>query len=117
VAQATTDLLARASKEGFDWLRGHAGLYHLACRGWTDRYGWAREILNLDPEKHEQVVKEVVRASSADFAAPAQRPAFSALDSSRFERAFGIRLPEWGEALRVALTTTAEPGTAHGGGV
>lgn len=110
VAQATTDLLARTSEQGFEWLRGQTGLYHLACRGWVDRYGWAREILNLDPDKREQTVKEVDRASSADFASSAQRPTFSALDSSRFAQVFGIRLPEWGKALRLAMRTRSGPG-------
>jgi dTDP-4-dehydrorhamnose reductase len=103
--------------EGQDWLRERAGLYHLVCNGWADRYDWALAILDLDPKRGEQVVQSVQRAKSADFAAPARRPAFSALDSSLFDRTFGIRLPDWRDALRSALTLDAGLGDAPAGTV
>lgn len=117
VAQATAGLLGRVATEGQDWLRERAGLYHLVCNGWADRYDWALAILDLDPKRGEQVVQSVQRAPSADFAAPARRPAFSALDSSLFDRTFGIRLPDWRDALRSALTLDAGLGDAPAGTV
>ena len=117
LAQATAGLLARAEAEGFDWLRQHMGLYHLACRGAVNRYEWARAILSFDPRKSEQVVQDVQPAASAEFPAPAARPGYSALDSGRFAQAFGVQLPEWQEALRAALIFDTGPGSALAGNV
>jgi dTDP-4-dehydrorhamnose reductase len=116
-------MLARSESEGVDWLRQHAGLYHLACRGAVNRYEWARAILSLDPRKREQIVQDVQPAASAEFPAPGARPGYSALDSSRFSQVFGVQLPEWQEALRAALTpgpsgpagAGAGPWNAHAG--
>jgi len=111
LAQATAGILARAAAEGTEWLEQRAGTYHLACRGAVNRYEWARSILSLDPAKSEQVVQDLQPAASAEFPAPAKRPAFSALDSSRFARAFGVQLPEWQVALRLALMPNTSPGS------
>jgi dTDP-4-dehydrorhamnose reductase len=105
LAQATAGLLARVAAEGVDWFRQHAGLYHLTCRGAVNRHEWARAILSLDPRKTEQIVQDVLPTASAEFVTRAARPAFSALDSSSFAQAFGVQLPEWQDALRLALTT------------
>jgi dTDP-4-dehydrorhamnose reductase len=104
LAQATAGLLAKGAAEGPDWLQQHAGLYHLTCRGAVNRYEWARAILSLDPRKSEQIVHDILPAASAEFDAPAVRPAFSALDSGRFAQVFGVQLPDWQAALRTALT-------------
>jgi dTDP-4-dehydrorhamnose reductase len=121
VAEATAELLFGAANGGLEGLRRRTGLYHLACHGLVDRYGWAEAILRLDPRKTEQVVVKVREASSAEFPSPAARPSFSALDSSRFEEVFGIRLPEWQVALRQAFLADDDPsslqrGTPDGGG-
>jgi dTDP-4-dehydrorhamnose reductase len=108
-------MLARAESEGVDWLQQHAGLYHLACRGAVNRYEWARAILNLDPRKTEQVVQDVQAVASTEFPAAAARPGYSALDSSRIAQAFGVQLPEWQDALRLALTPDTASGNALAG--
>ena len=123
LAQATVGLLVKAAAEGVDWLQQHTGLYHLACRGEVNRYEWARAILSCDPRKSEHVVQDVQPGASAEFAAPAARPGYSALDSSSFAQAFGVQLPEWQDALRLALTpgpsgpagADTEPGTVLAG--
>jgi dTDP-4-dehydrorhamnose reductase len=117
VAQATAELLEKFAGGEFGQLREKAGLYHLACRGGIDRYTWACEILQLDPRRHEQVVQEIVRGASRDFPTPAKRPAFSALDSSRMARTFGIKLPDWREALQMAMPDASSSGSAAAAGV
>ena len=42
-------------------------------------------------------------ALTADFPTPAQRPLFSALDCQRFMDTFNLRLPDWQEALTLAM--------------
>jgi dTDP-4-dehydrorhamnose reductase len=86
-----------------DWLNDRRGLYHLAGSGYASRYQWAQAILRWDPQAEEQVVKELLPASTAEFPAPARRPLFSALDCQKFIQTFGLRLPDWEAALRLAM--------------
>jgi dTDP-4-dehydrorhamnose reductase len=108
LAHATAGLLAGAESEGFERIRRHAGLYHLACRGAATRYEWARAIMDLDPAKREHTAVEVQPAASAEFPSRAARPKNSALDSSHFAEVFGVQLPEWQDALRLALMPESE---------
>ena len=100
LAEVTAQLLAKADK---DWLGERGGLYHLAGDGFTSRWGWAQAILRHDAHKEEQVTRQVLPASTLDFPTPAQRPLFSALDCQKFARTFGLGLPPWEEALRLAM--------------
>jgi dTDP-4-dehydrorhamnose reductase len=99
LAEVTAQVLAR----GDGYLRERTGLYHLACGGHVSRYGWAQEILRLDPEKQQQKVRELLPARTPDFTTAAQRPLFSALECQKFEQAFDLSLPIWDAALELAL--------------
>ena len=99
LAESTAQLLARGAVP----IREHTGLYHLAGSGLASRYDWAKLILELDPDKSQQRVKEIAPALTADFPTPAQRPLFSALDCSHFSATFGLQLPDWKAALQLAL--------------
>lgn len=48
--------------------------------------------------------------ATADWPTPATRPAWSALDSSRFAKAFGLAPPDWRRALRATVATLASMG-------
>ncbi|HEX8990590.1 MAG TPA: dTDP-4-dehydrorhamnose reductase [Anaerolineales bacterium] len=100
LAEITAQLLAR----GQETVRERKGLYHLAGRGYASRLEWAQEILALDAQSPEQSVKQMLPASTGDFPTPARRPLFSALDCTRFEQSFGLMLPDWRDALRLAMT-------------
>jgi dTDP-4-dehydrorhamnose reductase len=102
-ARMLAEVTAQIAARGTGYIAEHKGLYHLAGSGFTSRFEWAKAILELDAKQGEQVTKEVLPAKTADFPAPAQRPLFSALDCSKFESAFGLRLPHWREALRLAM--------------
>jgi dTDP-4-dehydrorhamnose reductase len=103
LAQTTALLLAGAEGEPQGMLLRNAGIYHLAGGGHASRFEWARQVLAIDPRPGEQRVKSVLPASTRDFPAPARRPSFSALDCTLFERTFGICLPDWRLALKLAL--------------
>ena len=103
LAQATALAITMGLKDMNGWLHERAGIYHLAGRGSASRLEWAEEILRLDPAAKEQIVQEVSPARSDEFPAPARRPAFSALDCGRFQAIFGIELPDWRQALRLAM--------------
>ena len=100
LAEVTAQVLARGS----EIVSQKRGIYHLAGGGYASRFEWAREILKLDLKPAEQVTKHLVPASTRDFPTPAVRPLFSALNCACFENTFGLRLPDWREALRMAMS-------------
>jgi dTDP-4-dehydrorhamnose reductase len=103
LAEITAQLLARAGEDFLPWLAARKGLYHLAGEGFASRFEWAKLILELDPDRSEQRVRQVLPALSSDFPTPAQRPLFSALDCKCFQDTFGLQLPDWRSALKQAL--------------
>ena len=105
LAETTALLLARAGDNTLPWLANRKGMYHLAGDGFTSRYEWTKQILKLDPRGQEQVVKQLLPAPTSDFPTPAQRPLFSALNCENFSATFGLRLPNWGAALELALVS------------
>lgn len=102
LAEISAQVLAQALASGDPqaWLAQRAGVYHLAGGGYASRYAWAREIIRLAGLESPP---QVVSAKSADFPTPARRPLFSALDCSKFEAVFGLRLPPWQDALALAM--------------
>ena len=103
LAEITALLLAQARGDIPAYLGEHRGLYHLAGWGHCSRLEWGQEVLRLDPHPETQTAQQILPAATADFPTPAQRPLFSALDCTRFERTFGLRLPDWQTALRLAM--------------
>ncbi len=103
LADVTSLLLAGDRGNRFETIGAHSGVYHAAGRGFTSRYEWAEQILANDPRRSEQIVQTLERGRSEEFPTPATRPLFSALDCSRFESTFGLRLPSWRETLELAM--------------
>jgi len=103
LAEATGQLLAMDLEDVRTWFEDRRGTYHLSCSGFATRLEWAEAILELDPQPEEHVVREVEPALSSEFPSAAQRPLFSALDCQRFEKTFGLRLPDWRKALELAM--------------
>jgi len=103
LAEITSLMLARTSPNLFETIRESHGIYHVAGSGQTSRYEWAKQILANDPYRSEQVVRHIEPVFSKDFPAPAVRPLFSALDCSRFEATFGLRLPGWSDTLQLGM--------------
>jgi dTDP-4-dehydrorhamnose reductase len=102
-AEATAQLLAKGGVDIVPWLAERSGLYHFVGPDHASRYEWAQAILRLDPQRSEQVTEQVLPALTAEFPTPARRPLFSALDSRKFTETFGLRLPPWETALRLAM--------------
>lgn len=105
LAEITAQLLAMGVENLQPWLLERSGVYHLAGSGAASRYEWARAVLAYDPCRDEQVAEEVQPALTADFPTPAKRPLFSALDCALFTKTFGLRLPDWEQALQLALNS------------
>jgi dTDP-4-dehydrorhamnose reductase len=82
------------------------GLYHLAPRGETTWYDYARLVL-AEAQSRGWPLKvgpdQVTSITTADFPTPARRPANSRLDVSRFEQTFDVVLPAWEDGVRAIL--------------
>lgn len=103
LAAVTAQLLAKAGADPQAYFAPRTGLYHLAGEGAASRLEWARLILELDPHKEEQKTVELLPAATRDFPTPAMRPLYSPLDCTRFSQTFDLRLPDWQDALKLAM--------------
>lgn len=110
LAEISAQVLVKAGNDATNWINERRGLYHLAGSGWCSRLEWGQAILELDPSRQEQVVQQILPASTADFPTPARRPLFSALDCTHFSEVFGLRLPEWKTALSLAMSELCPAG-------
>jgi dTDP-4-dehydrorhamnose reductase len=103
LAEATTQIIAQCRGDLMKYIGENSGLYHLAGEGSVSRYEWAKTILDFDPNKEEQMMKEIVPAKSSDFRTPAIRPANTGLDTAQFTAMFGLTLKPWKFVLKMAM--------------
>jgi dTDP-4-dehydrorhamnose reductase len=100
VAAALRHVLTQARAQGPHYLAERRGLYHLSASGQASRYEFAQAV---QAALGGLAKARLLPAKAADFGLKAQRPAYSALGSARFESRFGIVLPSWLAALHGAL--------------
>ena len=103
LAGSTALLLAKSGNNPAAWINERRGLYHLAGDGFASRLEWAKLVLDLDPQRGQQVVSSLEPAKTSEYPTPAQRPLFSALNCDKFSDIFSIRLPKWQDALKLAM--------------
>tara|TARA_B110000211_G_scaffold203787_1_gene236814 strand:+ start:502 stop:1446 length:945 start_codon:yes stop_codon:yes gene_type:complete len=81
------------------------GIYHLAQPDVISWHGFAQAIFSqvvFDREKLS--VKEILPIPTSGYPTPAQRPANSALDSTKLQQTFGIALIDWQQSLAQTLS-------------
>ncbi len=88
------------------------GLYHYAGRPTASWYDLARQALDLAEAEWGMTMPPVEPVDSGHFPAVAFRPPDSTLDSTHFERTFGIAAPAWEPALRAMLQQWRPPEAA-----
>jgi len=103
LAETTSAMVARSFPDPREYFSERSGVYHLGGAGGVSRFDFTRAILELDPHPEEQKVAKLEAALTADFPTLARRPLFTPLDCSRFEHVFGLNLPNWRDALRLAM--------------
>ena len=103
LAEVTAQLLAMAGGDMAGGLDKRRGIYPLSGSGRASRFEWAQAILEMDPRREEQIVQEVQPALTSEFPTPAIRPLHSALNCDHFIDTFGLTLPNWREALKLAM--------------
>ena len=113
-APTSADAIARASLAIVQqWPRPSEApsnqVLHFCCEGTTSWHGFACDILDrsrrLAPELAWTITsaQQIKAISTAEFAAPAPRPANSQLDCSLTDKQFGLRRPHWSQALNDVL--------------
>lgn len=74
------------------------GLYHLAASGRTNWHSYACYVIERARAAGYPIkvaCDDVKAIRTEDYPTPAARPANSQLDTSTFQKTFGLRLPEW----------------------
>ena len=104
LAEATAQVIAQGRGEPVEYIREKSGLYHLAGGGSCSRYEWAKTILEMDPYKEEQVVKELLPAKGRDFPTPAKRPLNSGLIITKVNSLFRLFTPKWENILKIVMS-------------
>ncbi len=99
IAETTAQVLAQVynPKLGLD-LNEVSGVYHLTNAGETNWCDFAKAIV-----KHEPNPPKVLPIKTEEYAAPAQRPAYSVLSNDKLADVFGLRLPDWEHSLALCL--------------
>jgi dTDP-4-dehydrorhamnose reductase len=88
--------LARAVRflAGLDGVQPAWGVYHVVNRGATTWCQFAREIF-----RQAGMAVEVEPITTAEYAAPAPRPAYSVLDTAAYHALGGPAMPDWQAGL------------------
>jgi dTDP-4-dehydrorhamnose reductase len=100
IAEATALAVAR-------WLdrpdlTATTGVYHLTCGGRTSWHGFTAAILAHLAASDAKLAR-LVAIPSSGYPTPAARPANSQLDCRKLADTFGVRLPDWEQALALCL--------------
>jgi dTDP-4-dehydrorhamnose reductase len=103
IAEATALVIAR-------WLErpdltASSGVYHLSCGGRTSWHGFTAAILAHLAATDEKLAR-LTAIPSSGYPTPAARPANSQLDCGKLAQTFGVRLPDWEQALALCLEQT-----------
>lgn len=83
------------------------GTYHLAGAGSTSWHAFAEAIVEEQSLLKNGKRPRVNAITSAEYPTAAKRPASSVLDTSLFERVFGLQPASWREELRVVVRELA----------
>ncbi|MDP2835300.1 MAG: dTDP-4-dehydrorhamnose reductase [Pseudomonadota bacterium] len=76
------------------------GVYHMTNAGETSWHGFAEAIQTLDGEESQA---RLLPIPSSDYPTPAKRPLNSRLNNDKLARVFGVRLPDWQQALSLCM--------------
>ena len=110
IAEATALIIAQSLEHGRFSPGDRSGVYHLTCGGQTSWFEFAsaiREaglIAGLLPENCANL--EPIPSSA--YPTSAKRPAYSVLNNGKLAEAFGLKLPDWREALALCVAESGK---------
>jgi dTDP-4-dehydrorhamnose reductase len=103
IAALSASVLSQAAASNHcDWWSEHSGLYHLTASGATSWHGFAQAIFELADLTSRPLVQPIPATS---YPTPALRPSNSRMSNDKLANAFGVRAPDWRDALRLCLAT------------
>lgn len=73
-------------------------IYHYTNEGKCSWFQFAEEIIKLSKNKCE-----VIPVSSSTYNSKAKRPNFSLLNTTKIQQEFGVKIPQWKDALAVCM--------------
>ena len=74
------------------------GMYHYSSKGVTTWYEFAKEIF-----EERKISIDIKPIRTEEYPTAAERPKYSALDTSKIKRVFDIEIPFWKKSLKKAL--------------
>lgn len=105
-ADLIADVTAHAVRAAVRSREGLEGTYHLAPRGTTSWWAYARRVIETAQRLGAPLratPETVLAVPSEEFPTAAQRPRNSRLDTTRLQRAFGLALPPWESGVMRAV--------------
>jgi dTDP-4-dehydrorhamnose reductase len=103
LADAAAQILAAVwARGGTRGLAASQGTYHLAGTSRCSRFTFAAAVF-AQHAAHGRRTPRLRAVPASEFASPARRPAFSALDTRRAATAFGVSVPGWQTTLALCL--------------
>ena len=99
LADTTLAVVSQLQYQRHGWLE-RSGIYHLTPRGQTHWHAFACAIVRAAQAQgmNLMLTPEQIRAiPTTDYPTPAQRPAYSCLDSYKLTETFGLSLPDWAD--------------------
>lgn len=104
IAELTAHIVAQAfavqEKDRQEWWAQRSGIYHLTASGYTSWAGFAEAIFDIAAMP---VRPRIVPITSDEYPTPAQRPRNSRLSGAKLSATFGLRPPDWRDALHLCL--------------
>ncbi|RQV10939.1 dTDP-4-dehydrorhamnose reductase [Burkholderia cenocepacia] len=102
IATATAHIVAQAlAADDADWWARRSGVYHFTSAGATSWHAFAEAIFAQALGEH---APKVLPIPASDYPVPAKRPSNSRLSHDKLTEAFGLRLPDWADALKLCLS-------------
>lgn len=105
-ADASAALLANPAQ-----LREAPGIYHLSAQSYCSRLQWAQRVIE-GAKKHSGTASgwaDLLPTTTALYPHPAPRPLYTATNNEKIKKAFGIKMPEWGQRVDEFMRTKSWP--------
>jgi dTDP-4-dehydrorhamnose reductase len=105
IAEATALIIAQSLELGRFTPGDRSGIYHLTCGGQTSWFEFASGIreAGLAAGLLPETCARLEGIPSSEYPTPAKRPAYSVLNNDKLAGVFGLRLPDWREALGLCV--------------
>lgn len=104
IADVTAAILRQPFRE--------SGLWNLTADGQASWHGFAQAIVDEAVERGLIArAPKVTALTTAEYPTPAERPAYSVLDTTKLQVDFGVVLPQWREGLGKTIPEIANAGS------